>query len=147
VQAVDRIEPELLRDSSLTHPKGPVRSFGFDASCWHPASRTSLDGQFRRPYFGKPRDRQRILPVKTPGLLPWPLRGSEAFELESKEVGDTMAVGVWQPEPQILAAFGRSADEKLDVVYVLDGSWALGVAATVCTLQLADLVRPGFPPL
>jgi predicted alpha/beta superfamily hydrolase len=78
---------------------------------------------------------------------PWPIRGSEAFELKSKEVGDTMAVGVWRPEPHILAAFGRSADDKLDVLYVLDGSWALGLAATVSMLQLADLVRPGFPPL
>ena len=78
---------------------------------------------------------------------PWPVRGAEAFELESKEVGDTMAVGVWQPDPQFLAARGVAAGGKLDVVYVLDGSWALGVAATVCTLELADLVRPGFPPL
>ena len=78
---------------------------------------------------------------------PWPVRGSEAFELESKEVGDTMAVGVCQPDPQLLAFRGLAAGEKLDAVYVLDGSWALGIAAAVCTLQLADLVRPGFPPL
>ena len=78
---------------------------------------------------------------------PWPVRGSEAFELESKEVGDTMAVGVWQPDPQFLAARGAATGGKLDVVYVLDGAWALGVAATICTLQLADLVRPGFPAL
>ncbi|MEO8452800.1 MAG: alpha/beta hydrolase-fold protein [Gemmatimonadota bacterium] len=78
---------------------------------------------------------------------PWPVRGSEAFELESKEVGDTMAVGVWQPDPQLLAFRGVAAGEKLNVVYVLDGSWALGIAAAVCALQLADLVRPGFPPL
>lgn len=78
---------------------------------------------------------------------PWPVRGSEAFELVSKEVGDTMAVGVWQPDPQFLAARGLAANGKLDVVYVLDGSWALGIAAALCTLQLVDLVRPGFPPL
>jgi predicted alpha/beta superfamily hydrolase len=58
-----------------------------------------------------------------------------------------MAVGVWKPDSQFLAALGRPGGEKLDVVYVLDGSWGLGIAAAVCTLQLADLVRPGFPPL
>jgi predicted alpha/beta superfamily hydrolase len=78
---------------------------------------------------------------------PWPVRGAEAFELESKEVGDTMAVGVWQPDPRFLAARGVAAGDKLDVVYVLDGSWALGIASALCTLQLVDLVRPGFPPL
>ena len=78
---------------------------------------------------------------------PWPVRGSEAFEFESAAVGDTMAVGVWRPDPQILAAGGRDANEPLDIVYVLDGSWALGVAATICTLQLVDLIKPGFPPL
>jgi predicted alpha/beta superfamily hydrolase len=77
----------------------------------------------------------------------WPLRGSEAFELESKAVSDTFAVGAWQPDPAFLKARGRSADEPLDLVYVLDGSWALNVAAVICTLQLADLIRPGFPPL
>ena len=78
---------------------------------------------------------------------PWPVRGSEAFEFESAAVGDTMAVGVWRPDPQMLAAGGRDANEPLDIVYVLDGSWALGVAATICTLQLVDLIKPGFPPL
>jgi predicted alpha/beta superfamily hydrolase len=78
---------------------------------------------------------------------PWPVRGSEAFELESKAVGDTMAVGVWQPDPAFLGARGVASGGPLDLVYVLDGSWALGVAATICNLQLVDLVRPGFPPL
>ncbi|MCC7131317.1 MAG: alpha/beta hydrolase [Gemmatimonadales bacterium] len=77
----------------------------------------------------------------------WPVRGTEAFEIESKEVGDTMAVGVWQPDPQFLAMRGLTPADKLDVLYVLDGSWALGMAAAVSMLQLADLVRPGFPPL
>lgn len=81
------------------------------------------------------------------GKKPWPVRGSESFEIESKEVGDTMAVGVWQPDPAFLAARGVAAGAKLDVVYVLDGSWALGIAAALSTLQLADLIRPGFPPL
>jgi len=78
---------------------------------------------------------------------PWPLRGSDGFDLESKAVADTMAVGVWQPDPQLLAAGRRSAGDKLDVVYVLDGAWALSMAATTCSLQLVDLIRPGFPPL
>ncbi len=77
----------------------------------------------------------------------WPLRSSEAFELESKAVGDTFAVGVWKPDPAFLGARGRPANEPLSLVYVLDGSWALNVAAVICNLQLVDLVRPGFPPL
>ena len=53
---------------------------------------------------------------------PWSLRSSEAFELKSKAVGDTMAVGVWQPDPQWLAESGRKPGQSMDVVYVLDGS-------------------------
>jgi predicted alpha/beta superfamily hydrolase len=86
-------------------------------------------------------------PLPSQSKKPWPVRGTEAFDLESKEVGDTMAVGVWQPDPQFLAARGVPAGGKLDLVYVLDGSWALGIAAALATLQLADLIRPGFPPL
>ncbi|MFN0179179.1 MAG: alpha/beta hydrolase [Gemmatimonadales bacterium] len=78
---------------------------------------------------------------------PWALRGSESFDLESKSVGDTFAIGVWQPDPAFLKMRGISASSGLDVLYVLDGSWALNVAASLCMLQMADLVRPGFPPL
>lgn len=80
---------------------------------------------------------------------PWPLRNSESFEIASKAVGDTFAVGVWKPEERILALTGRTAEagQPLDVVYVLDGGWALGMAAALCTLQLVDLINPGFPQL
>ena len=78
---------------------------------------------------------------------PWPVRGSESFEVTSKIVGDTFAVGVSRPDTRVLAMFGKSADEPLDLVYVLDGSWALGIASAICMLQLADLIKPGFPPL
>jgi predicted alpha/beta superfamily hydrolase len=80
---------------------------------------------------------------------PWPLRGSEAFEIASEAVGDSFAVGVWQPEERVLALTGRTAEvgQPMDLVYVLDGSWALGMAAAMCTLQLVDLINPGFPRL
>lgn len=60
-----------------------------------------------------------------------------------------MAVGVWQLEQRVLTLVGRTAEanQPLDVVYVLDGSWALGMAAALCTLQFVDLINPGFPPL
>ncbi len=77
---------------------------------------------------------------------PWPLRGSESFAFRSEAVGDSLAVGVWQPGAQMLELTGRSAG-PLDLVYVLDGAWALSMAATICRLQLVDLVKPGFPPL
>jgi predicted alpha/beta superfamily hydrolase len=77
---------------------------------------------------------------------PWPLRDSEAFEFESKAVGDTMAVGVWHPPERFLAKPGE-AMPPLDLVYVLDGSWALGVTAGIAMLQYADLIRPGFRPV
>jgi len=77
----------------------------------------------------------------------WPLRGSEAFELESKAVGDRFSIGVWRPDPQMLAMRGVSITEDPHLVYVLDGSWALGIAAAFSTLQLVDLIKPGFPPL
>ncbi|MDE0064691.1 MAG: alpha/beta hydrolase-fold protein [Gammaproteobacteria bacterium] len=78
---------------------------------------------------------------------PWPLRGSESFAVRSETVGDSLAVGVWQPEAQMLELTGRTTSGPLDLVYVLDGSWALAMAATICRLQLVDLVKPGFPPL
>ena len=78
---------------------------------------------------------------------PWPLRGSENFAVRSEAVGDSLAVGVWQPDAQMLELTGRTTSGPLDLVYVLDGSWALAMAATICRLQLVDLVKPGFPPL
>ena len=80
---------------------------------------------------------------------PWPLRGSESFRFDSKAVGDSLAVGVWKPDLARLEGLGISVaqDQPLDLVYVLDGSWALAIAATICQLQLLDLVKPGFPPL
>jgi predicted alpha/beta superfamily hydrolase len=77
---------------------------------------------------------------------PWPLRDTESFEFHSKAVGDKMAIGVWSP-PKGLPG-GAEADKKpLDVVYVLDASFALGITATICMLQYADLVNPGFAPV
>jgi predicted alpha/beta superfamily hydrolase len=77
---------------------------------------------------------------------PWPLRDTESFEYHSEAVGDKMAIGVWSP-PKGLPG-GAEADKKpLDIVYVLDGSWALGVAATICMLQYVDLIHPGFAPV
>lgn len=85
----------------------------------------------------------------------WPLRDSVAFELSSKHVGSQFAIGVWSPA-SFLAEVAESAHlhglnvpstTALDVVYVLDGAWALGMAAGICQLQLADMVRRGFPPL
>ena len=78
---------------------------------------------------------------------PWPVRGSESFEIASKAVGDTFAVGVVPPDARVLAMFGRPADQPVDLVYVLDGSWALGIASGIAMLQMADLIKPGFPPL
>lgn len=77
---------------------------------------------------------------------PWPLRESEAFEYQSRAVGDTMAIGVWSPPKAFLAKPGEKTP-PLDVVYVLDGSWALAMAAGICMLQYVDLIRPGFPPV
>lgn len=77
----------------------------------------------------------------------WPLRGADAFEIDSQAVGDRFAVGAWRPDPLFLKMRGLPPDQEFQLVYVLDGSWALALAAAVCTLQLADLVKPGFPPL
>jgi predicted alpha/beta superfamily hydrolase len=77
---------------------------------------------------------------------PWPLRDSEAFEIESKAVGDTMAVGVWHAPERFLAKPGE-AMPPLDIVYVLDGSWALGIVAGIAMLQYVDLIHPGFRPI
>ncbi len=84
----------------------------------------------------------------SPSNAPWPLRGSESFIIDSESVGDRLAVGVWKPGAEFLALTGQADDlPPLDIVYVLDGSWALAMAATICQLQLVDLVKPGFPPL
>ena len=89
-----------------------------------------------------------VTPEVTPSNAPWPLRGSQSFVMDSDSIGDRLAVGVWQPDTAFLALAGRDAEmPPLDVLYVLDGSWALAVAATICQLQLVDLVKPGFPPL
>jgi predicted alpha/beta superfamily hydrolase len=78
---------------------------------------------------------------------PWPVRGSDSFQLESKAVGDTFAVGVVPPERTVLDR-GTVKDEGVyQLVYVLDGSWALAMVAGIAMLQLVDLIRPGFPPL
>jgi len=76
----------------------------------------------------------------------WGIRGSESFAFKSKAVGDDMAVGVWQPDQSMMTVSGRES-KPMDVVYVLDGSWALGMASTISMLQLVDLVKPGFPQL
>src|SRR5688572_15558107 len=76
----------------------------------------------------------------------WPLRNSEAFEYHSKIVGDKMAIGVWSPPVELLARTKRQ-DVPLDVVYVLDGSFALNMAAGNCMLQYVDLINPGFTPV
>ncbi len=76
----------------------------------------------------------------------WPVRDTDAYTVYSKSVGDTMAVGVWQPPKRFLDA-RENPEAPLDVLYVLDASWAFGVSSTVCMLALADSIRPGFPPL
>jgi predicted alpha/beta superfamily hydrolase len=78
----------------------------------------------------------------------WPLRGSEYFEIQSAAVGDTMAVGVWKSPEHIRAVPNATGSPtKPQLVYVLDASVALALAASVGVLQSADLVRPGFPRL
>ena len=76
----------------------------------------------------------------------WPLRNSEAFEYHSRIVGDTMAIGVWSPPPELLAR-SKQPGAPLDIVYVLDGAFALGITATCVMLQYADLIDPGFTPV
>jgi len=77
----------------------------------------------------------------------WPVRNTESFAFRSKAVGDSLAVGVWQPAGEILRMLGTTEMPPLDVVYVLDGHFALGMASAIAYLQLGDLVKPGFPPL
>lgn len=77
---------------------------------------------------------------------PWPLRASEAFEYPSQAVGDTMAIGVWSPFPSPPLR-NEDGNAPLDVIYVLDGSFALAAAATACRLALADLISPGATPV
>ena len=77
----------------------------------------------------------------------WPIRNTESFAFHSKAVGDSLAVGVSQPAGLILQMLGTTEMPPLDVVYVLDGSFFLGMASAIAYLQLGDLVKPGFPPL
>jgi len=77
---------------------------------------------------------------------PWPLRETESFEYRSKAVGDKMAIGVWSP-PKGLPGTPVDQNPPLDVVYVLDASFALSITATICMLQYADLINPGFAPV
>jgi predicted alpha/beta superfamily hydrolase len=56
-----------------------------------------------------------------------------------------MAIGVWAPPKSPLAPSAPSP--PLDVVYVLDGSFALNITATICMLQYVDLINPGFAPV
>lgn len=62
---------------------------------------------------------------------PWPVRDTEAFHFDSTHVGDRFAIGVWQPDPNFLSLSGGDQSEPMDVVYVLDGSWALGIDVDV----------------
>lgn len=78
---------------------------------------------------------------------PWPLRNSEAFEYHSKAVGDKMAIGVWSPPKALPAIAPLGENPPLDVIYVLDGSFALNITATICMLQYADIIHPGFSPV
>lgn len=77
---------------------------------------------------------------------PWPLRNTEAFEYYSRAVGDTMAIGVWSPKG-LRATASLGENPSLDVVYVLDGSFMLNIAAPICMLQYGDGINPGFTPV
>lgn len=92
--------------------------------------------------LGKSTKNQAIKPTGEP----WPVRNTESFEFQSKSVGDKFAVGIWHPDDRILKMSGREA-KAMDLVYVLDGSFALGLVSAICLLQLVDLIKPGFPPL
>ena len=78
--------------------------------------------------------------------VPWPVRDTESFAFHSKHVGDTLAVGVWQP-PEPFMQMRQIEGMPMDVVYVLDASALLGVALATAQLQLIDQDKPGFPPL
>src|SRR5688572_5112280 len=73
---------------------------------------------------------------------PWPLRNTDAFEYRSKSVGDAMAIGVWSPPETLPAIAPLGANPPLELVYVLDGSFALNIAAAICMLQYSDLIDP-----
>ena len=92
----------------------------------------------------------RLQAASTEGVealnTPWPLRNSEGFVFHSKHVGDSLAVGVWQP-PELFMQMIQAAGKPLDLVYLVDGSFALGQAAGIAGLQYADALKPGFPPL
>lgn len=76
----------------------------------------------------------------------WPVRGSDYFEFKSKVVKDKFAIGVWQPTCDVVK---KSEDNlrPLNVVYLLDGKFMLGVAVSTCTMLSVDLIKPGFPKL
>ena len=73
---------------------------------------------------------------------PWPLRGSESFTVQSKAIGDSIAVGVWQTP---VGPTSSMADSPVKLVYALDGSFTLQVTALACAMGLGDIDRPGFP--
>lgn len=81
-----------------------------------------------------------------PGMCPWTLRSSEAFEIDSWSVGDRMAVGIWSNVGSVRQRSDK-AETPLDVVYVLDGAFVLPAAAMACRLMTADLIHPGFTPV
>src|SRR5262245_1827250 len=63
---------------------------------------------------------------------PWPLRDSAAFEYQSKAVGDKMAIGVWSPPKRLPGMAALGDNPPLDVIYALDGSFALSMTAAIC---------------
>lgn len=86
------------------------------------------------------------VPAFTNTGSPWPVRATESFEYESNSVGDRLAIGVWSPPEAVFALYDNKRP-PLDVVYVLDGWFALGMASAICALQYADLIHPGFAPV
>jgi len=78
---------------------------------------------------------------------PWPLRNTAAFEYYSAAVGDKMAIGVWSPPKASPATASLGENPPLDVIYVLDGSFALNISAMICMLQYVDVINPGFAPV
>jgi predicted alpha/beta superfamily hydrolase len=75
----------------------------------------------------------------------WSLPESEALEVWSEAVRDSFAIGIARPAPLPPAIAGAAGPPRL--VYVLDGSFMLGMTAAIALLQRADLIRPGFPRL
>jgi predicted alpha/beta superfamily hydrolase len=79
----------------------------------------------------------------TKSAASWGLPETDALEVLSDAVGDSFSIGVARPLPLPMA----DASIPPRLVYVLDGSFMLGLTAAVSWLQLADLIRPGFPRL